>query len=229
VTLIIGLAGAKKSGKDTCGDHILRLASDKGIYNAKKYAFAFELKEFCIRCFNLPRDVVYGTDEQKNTTLTEIRWSEFPLFSASQIDKINKGGMWGLPEEEMELYYRGIDKEFMTVREVLQYFGTEIVRRIYSEAWVISCLNRINEENPDLAVIIDARFPNEVTGLKYYGGKTVRLTRQVHSDGHASETSLLPENFDQKQFDYVVDNQNQTKAETLGEIERIFTEVINDQ
>ena len=35
----------------------------------------------------------------------------------------------------------------VTVREFLQYFGTEIVRKIKDDAWVSSTLKIINEEN----------------------------------------------------------------------------------
>ena len=52
-------------------------------------------------------------------------------------------------------------------------------------------IRKIKEESPELAIICDCRFPNEVDGIKKAGGKTIRLTRNDESpDVHESEPSL---------------------------------------
>ena len=81
---------------------------------------------------------------------------------------------------------------YMTAREFLQTFGTEVCRKIYNDCWVDSCFRRIISEQPGIAVITDARFPNEIEAAIKYGATVVRFTRGPHKgeDEHESETAL---------------------------------------
>ena len=63
----------------------------------------------------------------------------------------------------------------MTAREVMQYVGTDFFRKIYPDVWVDSTIRKIESEAPDLAVIVDCRFPNETKGVKEAGGKVIKL------------------------------------------------------
>ena len=74
---------------------------------------------------------------------------------------------------------------------------------------VDATIRKIKEESPELAIICDCRFPNEVDGIKKAGGKTIRLTRNDESpDVHESETALDKDNFDWDKFDLILDNKN---------------------
>lgn len=169
----------------------------------QNYSLAAPLKDFCINCFGLEYEQCYGTDEQKNL-FTKLRWEDMP-------------GVITMPEENQDENFKLMYHEpgYMTVREVLQYFGTEIVRSMRGDAWIEACTNRIQNNGPELAVIDDCRFPNEVFGLKDRGAIVVRLTRKGTDDDdqHESETALDPENFDWDNFDYVLDNDNMTIGE----------------
>lgn len=58
---------------------------------------------------------------------------------------------------------------------LLQLLGTEWGRKQYGEnIWVEICKKRIEKDRPDVAVISDARFPNEVSSF-LPGAITVRL------------------------------------------------------
>jgi hypothetical protein len=145
----------------------------------KHYAFATALKEVGIGLFDIPRENVYGTDEQKNA-LTKYKWEDMPT-------KVK--GKTG----------------FLTGREFMQYFGTDICRKIYPDIWTDRMIKDIEAEKPNLAVVSDARFENEIKAIQNAGGKVIRLTRCVGGvDNHVSELDL--DNYEG--FDAVIDTQN---------------------
>jgi hypothetical protein len=102
----------------------------------------------------------------------------------------------------------------MTAREVLQYWGTEIFRKAYSQVWADACIRRIRKSGCRVAVITDCRFPNEVEAIQKAGGKVIKLTKVVFPDDrHPSETALDAEVFDQNRFDAILDNSSMTIQE----------------
>lgn len=145
----------------------------------KVYHFADYLKDLSVNLFGLKPDHVYGTDAQKNET-TNIDWSSMPYNDG-------KSGK-------------------MTNREFLEHFGTKIVRRIKSNAWVEATLNKIIREDSKLAIIPDVRFPNEVEAIKDNGGIVLRLTRNIHNSQVECESILDKENYDWSNFDNIIDN-----------------------
>lgn len=153
----------------------------------KIYHFADYLKNIAINLFGIDRNLAYGTDKDKNTK-TNFSWSSMPT------NKRKKGNL--------------------TIREFLQYFGTELVRKIKDDAWVCSTINTINNEGSELALIPDVRFPNEVLAIKEQGGVVIRLTRDVYNDTHQCETSLDKENFDWRNFNHIIHNED-CSIETL--------------
>ena len=108
----------------------------------------------------------------------------------------------------------------MNVRQLLQFFGTDIVRGIWSEAWVNAWKNRVLDSKSAKYVLVgDVRFPNEVQAIQSIGGKVIRLTRAPHpEDAHASETELdgwgVKDESNPVGFDAIVDNANKTIEQT---------------
>lgn len=141
------------------------------------YNFADSLKEICAMLFNISPECVYGTDEQKNQIQEHLRWENMP----------------------------GSEKTGpMTARDFMQYFGTDIMRRIYEPIWLDNCFKRIEEDKPEIAVISDCRFMNEIKSVQSRGGKVIRLTRSPFLSDHASENDAD----DYKSFDAIIDNKN---------------------
>ena len=91
----------------------------------------------------------------------------------------------------------------MTAREFMQFFVTDVCRKMYEPICVNSCINKIQREQSELAVIADVRFPNEAKAIEDAGGSLVRLTRQVIQDDHSSEIAL-----DDYPFTYRIDNRD---------------------
>ena len=68
-------------------------------------------------------------------------------------------------------------KREITPRWVLQYWGTEVVRKgFHDDMWVASLENRLRNTKNDI-VITDCRFPNEIKAIKAAGGKVIRIKR----------------------------------------------------
>ena len=169
----------------------------------KLYSFADGLKGLCMEFFGISSDQAYGTDDDKNT-YTKIMWEDTPTWEISSRNK-NRGSM--------------------TARELLQYFGTDIMRKMYYNVWVDHAINTIQREQSKLAVVADVRFPNEVEAIKSAGGKVVRLTRQYQNDGHSSECALDEENYDWKNFDYVLDNSSNSPESFCGQVSKLFNKL----
>jgi len=96
----------------------------------------------------------------------------------------------------------------MTAREVMQYVGTNIFRKMQHNVWADATIRKIQDENLPLALIADCRFPNEVEAVKNAGGLVIKLNRNLYSSTHESETALDEDRYDQSNFDFVIDNKD---------------------
>ena len=164
------------------------------------YALADSLKQMSIDILGLKPQQVFGTDKQKNS-LTDMKWEDMP----GDETKNNKSGK-------------------MTAREVLQYVGTDIFRKFYANVWLDSCLRKIESDSPDIALVSDVRFENEIKGIQKKNGFVVGLKRDPYKKGdkHASEVAI------EKCFDLcdtVIDNSNLTIPEQNEQIYNALTRV----
>ena len=237
MTQIIGFAGKKQSGKNTCCNFIVmlkliengvcrkaKLGDDGLIYvsdvfgesstgeeympfqpphvnvdallddmgEVKIYAMADGLKEIAMNYFGLSYESVYGTDEQKNQRHEHLRWENMPgVCTNEKFFKFMQSKMeHELAEDEEDAGYKLIYHAAgpMTAREFLQFFGTDIMRKMFEDVWVTSCMSRIKKEKPKIALICDVRFDNEFAAIHKEGGITLGLTKDIRSgDNHSSE------------------------------------------
>jgi hypothetical protein len=194
--MIIGLAGKKGVGKDTTAKLIIKeLLLKLHTEDCRLVSFADPLKEFIINVIGIPRELVYGDDISKNT-LTSIKWENvsgwlYQRFEHSRLDKV-----------------------YLSCREVLQIFGTDIIRENFGkDVWVNAMRIRINK-NPELTYIIpDMRFLNEFEMIKSYGGKVWKVLgdRGKCGDGHKSVTELD----DVKKWDFEIINNREQSIDDL--------------
>ena len=115
---------------------------------------------------------------------------------------------YGTDENKNEIVdccWSGTDSK-MTAREVLQYVGTDVFRAMQHNVWSSATIRLIQKEQPDIALIADCRFPNEVEAVKNAGGLVVKLNRNLYESTHASETALDATNYDQSNFDLTIAN-----------------------
>lgn len=216
----VTISGKKKSGKDTVGTFLQEKLSNNYTKTVYVYHFADKLKEFCIDYLDLPRELVYGTDEQKNT-LSHLRWIQMPFY-----ERMRQKYALGRTEHGVCTYLQALaefdllhmeNDGLMTIREVLQYIGTEEFRESYGgDYWIKQLDKKIKKDSPDISIICDCRFPEEVLWGKE-NGVVIKLTRGLVGDAHSSETALDAEHFDQSNFSHIIDNRNQTVEETCKE------------
>lgn len=219
----------------------------------KLYSFADWLKIIANKVLGLTEAQCYGSNDDKNS-LTHLRWEDMPgVFTELDSNLLRSFETSGVsnPLDELDGDHDEVDNlaeennfsrynhqtildgllSFheagpMTARQVLQYMGTELFRKMYGQVWVDSCIRQIKQENVGLAIITDCRFPNEVQGVQDAGGKVIRFTRGPFAgeDEHESETALNPENFDWEKFDCVIDNVEMTIPEQNREV---FNQLLN--
>lgn len=154
----------------------------------KAYSFADPLKKFCVDVLGLEHKQCYGTDNDKNT-LTKYKWEDFMRIGCV------------CPSHKQP-------SDLMTAREVLQQFGTDVMRKLYKSVWVDATLRAIDREQPGIAIICDVRFWDEADGIIEKDGKVMRLMRAPFAgqDEHESETAL--DNY--PRFSAVLDNRDVT-------------------
>ncbi len=168
----------------------------------KLYHFADALKEVCTAMFGLTYDQVYGNMKH---TRTRLKWENMPgVITPEQAKKAGKEGPYDFEEFFKEIGVTVRPKAYMTSREVMQFVGTEIFRKIDDNIWINLLMEKIKADSPLIAIIADVRFANEALAVKEADGILINLTRVAEDDSHASETGLD----DFTDFDLVVDNKD---------------------
>jgi hypothetical protein len=137
------------------------------IHQFRRESFANTLKDAVSAVFGWDRDLLEGRTRHSR------EWRE--QVDAWWADRLN------MPE--------------LTPRWVLQYWGTEVVRRsFHDDTWIASLENRLRKTTDDV-VISDCRFPNEIAAIKRAGGLVVRVHRGPDPDwyGFAEMINRGPE------------------------------------
>jgi hypothetical protein len=137
------------------------------IHQFRRESFANTLKDAVSSVFGWDRDLLEGRTRHSR------EWRE--QVDAWWADRLN------MPE--------------LTPRWVLQYWGTEVVRKsFHDDTWIASLENRLRKTTDDV-VISDCRFPNEIGAIKRAGGLVVRVHRGPDPDwyGFAEMINRGPE------------------------------------
>lgn len=103
--------------------------------------------------------------------------------------------------------------KYLTAREVMQFVGTDLFRKMKNDVWASATINKIYQDKPSVAIIADCRFPNEVSAVKDAGGFVIKLNRNPYNSNHSSETALDANNYSESNFDLIINNDNLTIEE----------------
>jgi len=193
-------------------NHILPKLSPHPMNLIQKVAFGDPLKQAIHTIFGVEPELLWGTDQQKNED-TQYTAGEFlNLIGAARFPFKHKKG-----------------SDVLTVREIMQCFGTEIIRRINPRIWVDRTVENIysiiEQWRPQIIVCEDVRFPEELDAIKEMGGITIGLTRKPKSsagDKHTSEQV-------QKLLDschFVIPNDNMSVQEQCLAIVEIWNAIM---
>lgn len=185
-SVVIGFGFRMRSGKDTAVEEIIKqrglvdprattLGYGGDRYDIRRYSFADALKRevtaAALKCGGM-QQLFGGTPAmfvQANGSFLELpEWVQFD------------------PNAPMDDPECPLGKQ----RALLQFWGSEYRRSIDPEYWVRQLAQRIELEKPQIALISDMRFPNEMVFVKQHG-ETVRVDRDgLPPATHASETAL---------------------------------------
>jgi hypothetical protein len=122
-------------------------------YGFKRVSFAASLKDAVSMVFGWDRELLEGT------TKSSREWRE-------------KKDEWWSNRLGVEI----------TPRWVLQYWGTDILRKhFHTDIWVASAENKLRQSTDNI-VITDCRFANEINAVKNAGGITLRVERGPRPD-----------------------------------------------
>jgi hypothetical protein len=186
----------------------------QNIHQFRRESFAHTLKDAVAAVFGWDRELLEGRTKESRA------WRE-------QVDP-----WWA---ERLNIPH-------LTPRWVLQYWGTEVIRKgFHDDFWIAALENKLRKTHDDI-VISDCRFPNEIAAIKRAGGIVIRVTRGAEPDWydtalganagivpeqellkqlgvHASETAWIGTN-----FDAVIDN----NADGLDNLYRQVKDLVQD-
>lgn len=169
--MVLGFAGRMRSGKT-------ELAKICENYGYKKLYFALPLKQLCADILDISID---GLNKLKADN------TDISLYIGEDICDILS--------TETEIPYGDVTsccfgKTIHTVREMLQFVGTDLIRK-YNKDWHVNRVREMMDENVNY-VIDDVRFPNEKKMIESLGGHCWFITRTTldNISNHESETSI---------------------------------------
>lgn len=194
-SLIIGFGHRARHGKDTVALEIIkrRTGNGPGWYDVRSYSFAKELKDEVNTCAmksgGMPKlfdpglyDPMGGYMQANGNFLPLPEWVKYE------------------PQPDMSDPLCPYGKQ----RTLLQWWGTEYRRSIDPDYWVKRLAARLEADKPEIALLTDMRFPNEMKFVQEYGD-AVKIERR-NPDGtlyvapgitpHPSEEALarVPDN-----------------------------------
>src|SRR5271157_3368390 len=161
-SIVFGFGHRARCGKDTVAK-IIKLERGKSPlvfkgYDIRIYSFAQELNREVNKCAEKSggicqlfsdglREEGFGYMQENGNFLALPEWVQYD------------------PNPPMD----DQDCPYGKQRTFLQWFGTEYRRSINPDDWVQRIAKRIAEEKPEIALITDVRFHNEVAFCQKYG------------------------------------------------------------
>lgn len=172
----------------------------------KIYALADSLKEICNQVLGIDLALTNGSNEDKET-MTDYKWENMPgVITFSQMRNL---GLTKEQCEEVGLFVHGSGK--MSVRDVMQYVGSEVFRRMNPNVWTECFFRKLDEDSPDVALVSDIRFADEVDALIKRKALVIGLTRNPFpEDSHQSEKIVIQDHCKHIIFNNKMDIKNQT-------------------
>ena len=215
---IVGVKAPKGFGKSTVASmisYIMRVGTTKAnfdmwLFSSKledNYVVAFsdKLKDDLSNIINIPRryfdDRVFKDD--KYYLFDENRFVDKNKLPS----KYHIYGNINFKDSSLASYLSGYkNKVAITLRTLMQYYGTEVVRNnLAYDVWIRIAINKANiiRNTYGFAIIADVRFDNEDAAIKQNCGKVIRIIKSNIEEDSPIHSS---ENISIKDDDYIIDN-----------------------
>ena len=215
---IISVQGNKWSGKDTVAKMLQYLLSTPKILH--KYDLYCRLK-----CFKKDYKIVRYADKMTeilaillNTNVQNFEDREFKEqyyvdFNTLQLIHVDESNINAFKDKilsdtrftkEIKRVNPNLTKNyFLSIRQILQYFGTEIMRFFFGDRlWILSTLNNRGSN----IIISDQRFIIENITTYNLGAVIIHITRPgCEKSSHSSETEL-DKLYQDKAYSYLIEN-----------------------
>jgi hypothetical protein len=188
-SVIFGFGYRARSGKDTAVAEIIKQRGllpvgpqedgytiganvNNDRYDIRKYSFADALRS------------EVDAEYRKAGSVEKVFSPDYCFAKKGYVVTLPEWVQYDPNGEVNEQYPRGKQRSF------LQWWGTEYRRSDDDNYWVKRLAEQIELEKPQIALITDMRFPNEMSFVLQYG-ETVRVDRAgLPPSTHASETAL---------------------------------------
>lgn len=209
---IIAIAGLKNSGKTEVANMLDYLLNSPACFHNywcykhlpklfkrwHKVAFADTLKQMLASLLNIDICRFEDREFKENTDieLSTLRFFKNPV-------RLGDRNFVKLLQTEDTL------KDYsLTVRQLMQYFGTEICQKYFGKnVWINTVLN-----NPKNLIISDLRFKAEAKAVKNKNGKLIYIYRPgIQPGNHASEKEVI-DLLNDKEFDFIIKNDSSLKV-----------------
>ena len=218
---IIAFGGFRDTGKDVSSDMLVyMLNTPKFMHNYtmyklfgsiikgpwKKTSFAKPLKQVLSVMFNVPVEK-FEDREFKESYIVNLNTLEIkPIYQISDIIRdLITDNQFSRAIKNKD--YDFIKSKWITIRQSLQYIGTECMRQFISnDLWINATLR-----NPGKMIISDLRFKREFDIISERDGILIYIDRpNRYAGNHASEREVL-ELYNNGMFKYVIHNDGTLK------------------
>jgi hypothetical protein len=182
--MILGFAGKAATGKTTAAKHVAPLLNKECKIIPMAMVLRDEVEAF-LRAVGAEESVplVYGCQDDK------VR-----VFYVDEQKALQQCPKWAhFISEHQEIQDRS-GQTAVTVRRILQWWGTEYRRDQDPDYWTKAWGRKVSEYDVEQMYVLvdDVRFMNELNVIKEHGGLIVKIERPGFdgANNHASETSL---------------------------------------
>lgn len=203
LVLIHGRAGA---GKDSLAAAL----------QGDALALADPIKEIARDVWGCSTDALWGPSELRQQPVPgNIPWVWCAGREGQSCGAAGHASLYPVNEDICETCSGRLERDFLTVRRLLQHLGTEIGRTVDPEVWIRCVLNRVKgyvaawqrttRGAPPCVVVPDVRFHNELCLLRAAPGCRVITVKLVRPGGaHLASNHSSEHGIEDAQFDCVI-------------------------
>ena len=229
---LIAISGVKGSGKDLVANILQYCLSVPKIFRQywiyrrfgkffpkrwKIIAFADPLKKMLAILLNIPVEK-FNDRAFKEDTCIDLNTLNYSLSAFTKDKRLLSDSKFTKMTKELNLDLLNYD---LTIRQLLQYYGTSIMRTYFGEkVWINSTL----KHSAQRTIISDCRFINEATTIKDHGGKIIYISRVGYPFGHHQSEKEMFEMLQKGIYDYQIEN-NGTLEDLFNKVKNICNEV----